>query len=350
MSSSHELMPLDKLADRAFAPVRAAIEGGALPGAVLGLVAADGTRAICHAGHAQITPESRPMHRETWFDLASLTKVLFTSVQILEEAARGRLDLDAPLTSIVPDFRQYAAGSATVPECWERLVTFRQCLGHLTPFPAVEPLYTYGQTPQTLRAFILQREWRHGPKVYSDINFILLGLALERLRGMLACDMDPGWGFSFSPPAKDCAATENCRWRGRVMLGEVHDENAFALGGAGHAGLFGKIDSVLDFARDLLCGENLAADTIKLMKTPLSDTRTHGWQCPHPGWSGGDVANGALIGHTGFTGTGIWIDFDRGIAWSLLTNRVHPSRHFKSGIDTLRRDVGTLLTIPPSKV
>jgi CubicO group peptidase (beta-lactamase class C family) len=99
-----------------------------------------------------------------------------------------------------------------------------------------------------------------------------------------------------------------------------------------------------------LCGENLAADTIKLMKTPLSDTRTHGWQCPHPGWSGGDVANGALIGHTGFTGTGIWIDFDRGIAWSLLTNRVHPSRHFKSGIDTLRRDVGTLLTIPPSKV
>src|SRR5690606_8254195 len=101
----------------------------------------------------------------------------FTTPLILKLAGEGRIDLDAPLTSVMPDFRQYSA------DAWERKLTFRQCLGHQTPLPGVEPLYTYGQDPATLRAFVLQREWRAGPAVYSDINFILLGIALERLHG-----------------------------------------------------------------------------------------------------------------------------------------------------------------------
>jgi CubicO group peptidase (beta-lactamase class C family) len=76
------------------------------------------------------------------------------------------------------------------------------------------------------------------------------------------------------------------------------------------------------------------------MRTPLSPKRTHGWERPYDGWSGGDHCSAGTIGHTGFTGTGLWIDFDRGRAWTLLTNRVHPSRHAETGIVTLRRAVG----------
>jgi CubicO group peptidase (beta-lactamase class C family) len=328
---------LRELINRAFEPVQAALNTGSIPGAVLGLVTQDGAREVRHAGRAQVVPEEVALVEETVFDLASLTKVIFTTTQILEAAANKELNLDDPLTALLPDFRQYDQN------CWERAVTFRQCLGHQTPFPAVEPLYTYGQDQQTLRAFILQRRWPTGPNVYSDINYILLGLALERLRGRALASISPGWGFTFHPTPQHCAATEQCALRSRVMRGEVHDENAYALGGAGHAGLFGSMLAVLDFASDLLAGQNVSGDTVTLMQTPLSDTRTHGWQRTHPGWSGGDTCSGATIGHTGFTGTGLWIDFDRGLAWSLLTNRVHPSRHTDSGIAALRIQVGEII-------
>ncbi len=331
------MSPLQELTRRAFAPVQTAVGSGAIPGAVIGLVKADGERSVLCAGRAQDIPLPVSMAGDSWFDLASLTKVLFTTVQVLEEAAQGRIDLDAPLTTLLPDFRQYDMG------CWERSITFRQCLCHQTPFPAVAPLYTYGQDRPTLRAFILQKTWERGPTVYSDINFILLGLALERLRNKPVAAMDPGWNLSFSPPVANCAATEACPWRGRVIRGEVHDENAFALGGAGHAGLFGQIGSVLDFARDILTGRGFAKDTVLLMREPCSATRTHGWERAHRNWSGGDHCNDSVIGHTGFTGTGLWIDFNRGLAWSLLTNRVHPTRHRDSGVDALRRAVADVI-------
>ena len=326
-----------ELTSRAFEPAAAAIAARSIPGAVLGVVHADGARHVEHGGWSQVRPHPEALGRETWFDLASLTKVIFTTTQILEAAADGDLDLDAPITTLLPDFRQYDA------ECWERQVTFRQCLGHQTPFPAVAPLYTYGQDPETLRAFILQREWVRGPAVYSDINFILLGLALERLRGRPVGSMQAGWGFSFSPPPDRCAATEFCTWRSQVMRGKVHDENAFALGSAGHAGLFGHIDSILDFAHDLLAGQKVDRRSVALIKTAISDTRTHGWERSHPGWSGGRACSENSIGHTGFTGTGLWIDFEQGLAWSLLTNRVHPSRHIETGIAKLRTDVGDIV-------
>lgn len=320
-------MEIEERLSRAILPLESAIAAGRIPGGVLAIVDADGRRAVKALGSAQVVPQRRDMRVETWFDLASLTKVLFTTERILSLAAAGMIDLDAPLTVLLPDFRQYN------PDAWERKVTFRQCLGHQTAFPAVFPIYTYGRDPDLLRHFVLQHEWVAGPSVYSDISFILLGLALERLEKKTIREMAPGAGFAWSAPPDAAAATEDDTWRHRVLCGEVHDDNCSALQGAGHAGLFGTADALLDFAVAKLRDTGPEA----LIRTPLSGRRTHGWERPYDGWSGGEACSAQTIGHTGFTGTGLWIDFDRGLAWTLLTNRIHPTRHFDSGIVALRR-------------
>ncbi|WP_406856260.1 serine hydrolase domain-containing protein [Alsobacter sp. KACC 23698] len=340
-------MNLDEIADRAFAPVRDAIAESRIPGAVFGVVDGSGAKALRWAGAAQVEPVREPMARDTIFDLASLTKVVFTTRRLLDFAAEGRIDLDAPLTTAIPDLRQYDVGGAP-----ERRLTFRQCLAHQTHLPAVEPLYTYGQDSHTLRAFVLQRAWRAGPPVYSDINFILLGIAIERLTGAPLADQPVPEGFTFRPDPARCAATERCSWRGRVMRGEVHDENAFALGGAsGHAGLFGTADALLDVAADMLARAAAGDPRDAPLWRREAPTRSLGWEMAHPGWSGSDACSPRTIGHTGFTGTGLWVDPDSRRAWTLLTNRVHPSRHRESGIVALRRAVGALVgesTVKPS--
>ncbi len=177
--------------EKAFALVKDACDSYRIPGGVLGMVDLSGNRAVRATGFAQIVPTRRAMSIDTWFDLASLTKVIFTTHRILALAEDGVIDLDAPLTTLLPDLRQYDN------DAWERKVTFRECLGHQTPFPSVEPIYTYGRDPELLRAFVLQREWRKCQPVYSDINFILLGFALERLYGKTIREMEPGEGFAF---------------------------------------------------------------------------------------------------------------------------------------------------------
>ena len=192
-----------------------------------------------------------------------------------------------------------------------------------------------------MRAFVLQREWRQGPSVYSDINFILLGIAVERITGAPLSAWTLGPGLSFGPPPGAAVATEACTWRGRVLKGEVHDENAAALGGAaGHAGLFGTVDGVLDFAAALLDGSGASPAMLEAIRSRFNGDRTCGWERRFQGWHGGDLCSDEAIGHTGFTGTGLWIDFQRGLAWTLLTNRVHPTRHRDSGIFELRPAVG----------
>ena len=318
------------IATKAFAAVAPFLGHRGIPGAALGIVGASGERWVMLAGDAALVPEREPLAREHWFDLASLTKVIATTPVILELAGQGRLDLDAFLTTAIPDLRQYDEVGAA-----ERRLTFRDCLAHRTHLPAVFPLYTYSDDPERLKAFMLQHEWTSGPAVYSDLNFILLGIAIERVTGASLRDWPLGRGLSYGPPPGPAVATELCRWRGRVMQGEVHDENAFALGGAaGHAGLFGTVDGVLDFAHRLLAGDSAA------IREPHGEERTLGWERYHRGWQGGEACSPDTIGHTGFTGTGLWIDFERGLAWTLLTNRVHPTRHVDTGIFELRPAVG----------
>jgi CubicO group peptidase (beta-lactamase class C family) len=322
--------------DHAFAPAAAAVAQGRIPCAALGIVHADGRREMRHAGMAALVPEPEPLTPDHWFDLASLTKVIATTSMVLALAEKGRIDLDRPLTDAIPDLRQYDVANAA-----ERQLTFRDCLAHRTFLPAVEPIYTYGDDPCRLRAFVLQREWRRGPPVYSDINFILLGIAVERITGAPLSAWPLGKGLSYGPPPGPAVPTEACPWRGRVMNGEVHDENCFALGGAtGHAGLFGTVAGVLDFAAGLLDEGRTSPFMLDAIRTPLRDNRTCGWEKKLSGWHGGDACSAETIGHTGFTGTGLWVDFDRGVAWTLLTNRVHPTRHRETGIAELRQATG----------
>jgi hypothetical protein len=237
-----------RMIDAAFAPAAAAVADGRIPGATLGMVAADGRRWVRHAGKAALVPEPEDLTEEHWFDLASVSKVIATTTMILRSQTRGSSTSTprSPPRSRSAPIRRGAA---------ERKLTFRDCLAHRTFFPAVEPIYTYGDDPARLRAFVLQREWRHGPPVYSDINFILLGIAIERITGQPLGAWPLGEGLSFGPPPGPAVATEHCMWRGRVLKGEVHDENCFAMGGqTGHAGLFGTVAGVLDFALGLLDG------------------------------------------------------------------------------------------------
>jgi CubicO group peptidase (beta-lactamase class C family) len=327
----------NRIADQAFAPAAALVAAGRIPGATLGIVTMDGGRAIRCTGHAAIEPQREKLTPDHWFDLASLTKIIATTPIILALAGQNRLDLDASLTSAIPDLRQYDIDGAP-----ERRLTFRDCLAHRTHLPAVEPIYTYGDDPQRLRAFVLQRAWRRGSPVYSDINFILLGIAIERITGAPLTDWPLAPGLAFGPPPGPAVATEQCPWRGRVLCGEVHDENAAALGGAaGHAGLFGTVTGVLDFAAGLLDGA--ATDVLAAIRTRVHADRTLGWERRFAGWHGGDRCSDETIGHTGFTGTGLWVDFARGVAWTLLTNRVHPTRHHDSGIFALRPATGDAL-------
>lgn len=329
-------MSIADVADSAFAPAQSWLVQRRIPGATLGIVSADGRRAVRLAGMAATEPEPEALTLDHWFDLASVSKVIATTTMILRLADEGRIDLDRPLTDAIPDLRQYDPAGAA-----ERRITFRDCLSHRTFLPAVEPIYTYGGDPARLRAFVLQREWRHGPPVYSDINYILLGIAIERITGAPLSAWPLGAGLSYGPPPGPAVATERCMWRGRVLKGEVHDENCAAMGGqTGHAGLFGTVAGVLDYARGLLDGSGASPGMIAAMRGRVNGNRTCGWERRFDGWHGGDACSDETIGHTGFTGTGLWIDFERGVAWTLLTNRVHPSRHFDSGILELRRATG----------
>ena len=334
---------LEAAVDAAFAPARRAIDAQQSPGAILGIVSASGDRAVRWAGHAAIVPERRTLDRDTWFDLASLTKVLATVPAVLRLCEAGRIDLDDPICRTIPDINQYD------PQAPIRSLSLRSLLSHASGLPAVEPIYTWGNDPDTLRALILQRPWPLAAAVYSDINYMLLGLVVERLCGSAfpSLPAPPGCVLGPGPEQRQTqtfAATEACQWRGRVLCGETHDENAWALGGAaGHAGLFGPVDAVLDQALAHLQGTVMSPAALAELRRPHSETRALGWERRAPGWSGGSLCSPSTLGHTGFTGVGLWIDFERGAAWTLLTNRVHPTRHRETGIMDLRRAVGNLV-------
>jgi CubicO group peptidase (beta-lactamase class C family) len=288
---------------------------------------------------------------DTWYDLASLTKVLCTVPLILDDVASGRLDPRAPIRDVLPEIAWLQAkpnlGDATVI----------QLATHTSGLPAWQPLYTLGLDRATLLARLLHTSLPSpaGALEYSDLGFMLLGYMLERTHAPKPLDalarglfgrmgLDSALGFR-PPPEAPIAPTEQCPWRGRMLRGEVHDENACALGGvAGHAGLFGTLRGVCGYARALLHGRLHSAAVLEYLSQeharsapPDLERRGFGWALMHPGWSGGELMSQRSIGHTGFTGTGVWIDLERGRYTVLLTNRVHPSRHIESNIVGVRR-------------
>ncbi|MET0481474.1 MAG: serine hydrolase domain-containing protein [Aestuariivirgaceae bacterium] len=313
----------------AFAPVKASVLSGLIPGAALGIALKDGGEAMAGLGYAVKEPAPELLDLDTVFDLASLTKVMLTTPAILALVDRGAISLDDTLGALLPGIPAGADHGR---------LTVAQCLGHQTFLPWHEPLFRLGLDRDALRRYVLERDWPHGASVYSDINFILLGMVIEAVTGrpLGAWPLPPG--LYAEPPPDRTAATELDPWRGRLLRGEVHDENAFALGPpAGHAGLFGTLPATLRFAAGLLDGTGLSPQGLAAVRRPVSATRTLGFERRHDGWAGGDRASPGAIGHTGFTGTGLWVDFEREVAWVLLTNRVHPSRHVDSGIVRLRR-------------
>ncbi|KGQ23100.1 serine hydrolase domain-containing protein [Thermus filiformis] len=311
-----------------------AVRRGVVPGLAFGVVFADGRRHTLHLGQAQLEPEPVPLEEGFYFDLASLTKPLFTLKEVLRAVEEGLLDLDDPLSLHLPEL-------LWLKDHPLKGVSLRALLAHTSGLPAWEAVYTWGEG-ERLRARLLQHPWPLGEPVYSDIGYMLLGLLLERVRNrpLDAFPLPPG--LSFRPPRERAVATERCPWRGRVLRGEVHDENAFALGGvAGHAGLFGTLEGVLEELFAILQGRWLSRAALEEMLRPHGE-RLLSWERKRPGWQGGSLASERAFGHTGFTGVGVWVDPERGYAWALLTNAVHPTRH-RPPIAPLRRAVGNLL-------
>ncbi|OLV17724.1 serine hydrolase domain-containing protein [Deinococcus marmoris] len=316
-----------------------AVNSGGLPGAALGVVDTAGKKETLILGHAQLQPEKVALEKGSVFDLASLTKPLFTARNVIRAAEQGRLDLDDEVRSHLPEL-------GWMQDTPLKTRTLRQLLTHTAGLPAWVPLYTWG-TAETIRARFMQEPWPMEPAgevVYSDLGYILLGRVLERVYNRPLRDFALDDGLTFSPSPQSSVATEHCLWRGRMLRGETHDENAAAQGGvAGHAGLFGTLDGVLNQAELLLHGGWLSEAAQAEATRVQTPGRTLAFVAAQPGWSGGSLGSPAAFGHTGFTGTGLWVDPARGVAWTLLTNRVHPTRHSTFDVQGLRRAVGNTL-------
>ena len=275
---------------------------------------------------------------DTIFDLASLTKVLATTPLVLQQIERGALGLDDTVEQHLPS---WTGGDRP-------RVTVRDLLSHSSGLRAYLPLYKEHTGRAAFEAAICNLPLEYAPRaasVYSDLGFMLLGFILENAGTLperfaaLMTQMGIIQEIQFTPPAlwkARTAPTEEDPWRRRILTGEVHDENAAALGGvAGHAGLFGTVASVGDHARHLLqildgrrgafSREALEIFVTRREGIPGS-SRALGWDTMLATSSCGTRMSRRSFGHTGYTGTSLWIDPDRGIYVALLTNRVHPTR------------------------
>lgn len=338
--------------------IEAALEQGAAPGAA---VAVGRYGRLVHIGaYGRIDDQAGTpaVTDSTLFDLASLTKVIgtTTAAMILEE--EGRLDLDRPIHDYLPEL--------DAPDKAD--ITVRQILTHSGGFIAGAPLWRDAHDQAGFLHIMNERTLAYTPgdsSIYSDWDLILTGMIVERLTGQrLDTFLEQRvWGplgmrdTGFNPLARvplpdgiECtaawqpghpllwriAATENDTvYRHFQIHGIVHDENACALAGvAGHAGLFSSARDLAIFAQMMLNGGEyngiriLQPQTIARWTAPQNgfSSRALGWDTPAPGSSAGDFFSARAFGHTGFTGTSIWVDPARGLFVVLLTNRVNPTR------------------------
>jgi CubicO group peptidase (beta-lactamase class C family) len=327
-----------------------AVADGAFPGAVA-LIALDG-QVVAHwaIGHAQVEPEPRPMHLDTIFDLASLTKPLAGATAALLLLEYGAWSLDDPVARFIPEFA--AKGKQDV--------TLHQLLTHSSGLAPWAATYAHARDPESTLRYICSLPLTYIPGTsvaYSDLGFSMIGHLVRRVTGsgidaflsrrawaalgMLDTAYLPAEAFR-----PRIAATERGNafervmvsdrgesfdgWRDHVLVGEVNDGNThYALGGiSSHAGLFSSGLDVLKFA-EMYLGEGprlLAPATIAtatLNHTPgLASARGLGWELQPR--AGGDLLSPRAFGHTGFTGTSLVIDPERRLVIILLTNRTHP--------------------------
>src|SRR5689334_24166093 len=345
------VQPMDAREDSQLRPAYEVIEKGvkdkAFPGATLA-VGYRGQVAIHAFGKLSYDAKSPAVKPTTMYDIASLTKVVATTT-LVAKLAEGDfavpLDLDAKIERYLPEW-----ASGPQPE-WRHRVTVRHLLTHTSGLPPFKEYWRTSKSKQdTLtKIFAEPLEYEPGTKeVYSDLGIILMAEILERLTGRTLDDLAKNFIFSplgmkdsmYKPRKKlwpTIAPTEiDNNLRHRLVQGEVHDENAFAIGGvSGHAGVFSTAPDLAAFCQMLLNGgiyahqRILRRATIAQFTTPQQlsgGTRTLGWAVPTEGGSSGHYFSAHSFGHTGFTGTSIWIDPDRQLFVVLLTNRVHPTR------------------------
>jgi beta-glucosidase-like glycosyl hydrolase/CubicO group peptidase (beta-lactamase class C family) len=331
----------------AFQVIERAIADKAFPGATVA-IGYRGKVSLHAFGNLSYVANSAAIETHTMYDIASLTKVVATTT-LVAKLAEGDfpvpLDLDARVERYLPE---WATGPQ--PE-WRHQVTVRHLLTHTSGLPAFKEYWRTSKNKQdTLtKIFAEPLEYEPGTKeIYSDLGIILMAEIIERLTGRTLDDLARTYIFTplsmkdtmFRPPKTlwpSIAPTEiDNNLRHRLVQGEVHDENAFAIGGvSGHAGLFSTAPDLAAFCQMLLNGgvyahhRILRRSTIAQFTTPQqlsSGTRTLGWAVPTEGGSSGHYFSVHSFGHTGFTGTSIWIDPDRQLFVVLLTNRVHPTR------------------------
>jgi len=331
----------------AFDVVEKAIADRAFPGATLA-VGFRGKLSVHAFGNLKYDAKSPAVNADTMYDIASLTKVVVTTT-LVEKLVEGDfpspLSLDAPIERYLPEWLK-----GPQPE-WRHKVTVRNLMTHTSGLPPFKEYWRTSTSKQeTLgRIFAEPLEYEPGTKVvYSDLGIILMAEIIQRLTGksldVLANEniFGPlGMKHSMFNPSKamwpEIAATEfDSQLRHRLVQGEVHDENAYAIGGvSGHAGVFSTAPDLAAFCQMLLNGgvyahqRILKRATIAEFTVPqllAQNTRTLGWVVPTEGSSSGHYFSSHSYGHTGFTGTTIWIDPDRQLFVVLLTNRVHPTR------------------------
>jgi CubicO group peptidase (beta-lactamase class C family) len=299
-------------------------------------------------GRLTYAAKATPASSHTIFDLASLTKVISTTTLVMRAADDGRLALTDRVGDRLPAWRGADRQHVTIADLLE----------HAAGLTAYLPFFRDHRGRAEFERVICTLPLEYAPRtqsIYSDLGFMLLGFILEDVNGaplaqlfdeilrlQLSCDL------RFNPPRElraRCAPTELDLWRGRLLQGEVHDENTWELGGAaGHAGLFGTAASVGAFARlvlDGLHGGNALArpETIARFarrSTVPGSSRALGWDTMLPTSSCGTQMSPKAIGHAGFTGTSLWIDPAHDLYVVVLTNRVHPTRD-NNQIQAIRR-------------
>jgi serine-type D-Ala-D-Ala carboxypeptidase len=327
----------DHLFSGAFRILRQAIEARAFPACAVAITHNGELVAEKAFGHFTYDRSSAVVSRDTLFDLASLTKVVATTAMAMILYERGILDLEAPVTSVVPEFVSNDPRSE---------ITLRMLLAHSSGLPAYERLFLRANSREELlrAAFVTELTADPGARAeYSDIGFIILGVALERLAdesldtfcqrevfgplGMSQTTFNPAKSFR----RKIAATADDRNFRHRVIQGEVQDENAYVLGGvAGHAGLFSTAADIARFAHAMLNGGHpiLRSQTVELFtrreSSPPGTSRALGWDTPSSPSQSGKHFSAHSFGHLGYTGTSLWIDPERKFSVTLLTNRTWP--------------------------